>query len=654
MKYLSTIIFTLLVSISFSQEHVHGAWCGTEISNEWMQEFYQRDQNHLNRRSLERREVPIIYHILGTDVGTGYYTMQNLLRLHCDFQTALLPANIHFWVKDIKYINSTAYYNGDNTNQLFNSYNDLNVLNIYIVASMTGVCGYSYVPSAPSTGTGFAGPNRGGIMLAQNCLLPGSTTLIHEAGHYFNLPHTFFGWENQDAPATNQSAPATIGGGWWSMPVERLDGTNCLTAGDGFCDTPPDYISQRWTCNNTTGQSNVQYQDPTGTSFRIDGKNFMSYANDACTEYFSTQQFAEMNNTPVTHRPYLLNNTSPNMTPLTTAEVVFPNNFFRISTGIPINLQWKKVERAEYYLVQASINNNFFNLQVNEIVTDTFFTMANIQANRNYIWRVRAFSYANMCTDFSEEARFSTSNFAIGIDIENESCFGITDAQASLITTGITGNLTYSWSAQDPFVNSQLTQNNTNQITNIGAGFYIATILRNFVDTIRIPFNISTQSPEINLGFYQFGTTLGVNISGGTPPYLYVWGNGSSENVETNPTEGFNEFLLVDSLGCRKTGGFNFSSALVGLSNNSNFVEFNIYPNPTTNSTFNVELELNTQENVTVEVFNLNGQIVAQKQLNSTIGKSIFEINIPNISTGICFVKISSSSETTVKKITFM
>lgn len=650
-------LFTLLSAVMFftlqAQNHVHNQWCGTEISHEWMEEFYQRDRSHLNKRTLERREIPIIYHILGTDAGTGYYTLQNLLRLHCDFQSAMLPANIHFWVKEINYINNTSFYNGNSTNQLFNQYNNLDVLNIYIVATMTGVCGYSYVPAPPSRPLfGNAGPNRGGIMLAANCLGIGSTTLIHEAGHYFNLPHTFFGWENQNAPVPSQPAPANIGGGFFGSQVERVDGTNCLTAGDGFCDTPPDYLSQRWTCT-AAGTSNVSYTDPAGVSFLIDGKNYMSYSNDACTELFSTDQLREMNNTPTTHRSYLLNLPAPDMTPLEATEVVFPDNIQRISLGVEVNLQWKRVDRAEFYLVQVSANNSFFNLLYNEIVTDTFFTLPSLLSNRSYIWRVRPFSYNVMCSDFTSEARFSTSNFSATADLVNESCFGFSDGSATLNTTGVTGNLAYRWNATDPFLNSQLSINFTDQALNLPAGNYIATVIRNLNDTARIPFTI-VSNPEISLDLYQFGTSLFATVTGGTPPFTYVWSNGSTSREETNPVDGSNELLIIDATGCRKTGTVNFNPAAVNIANISSLVDFTLYPNPSSDSNFNIDFELSSNELVHVDVVNIAGQHMLHKHFDLGAGKSTVSINVPNASKGVYFVKVSMGDVVKVKKVTLL
>jgi hypothetical protein len=647
-KVLFLLLTITTVTLNAQQE---ASWCGTHISHEWMEEFYQRDKSHLERSKrsgLDRKEIPIIYHIVGRNDGTGYYTMTDLLRLHCDMQTAFLPTNLHFWVKNVNYINNTTYYNGDNTNQLFTNYNDLDVLNVYIVSQMSGVCGYSYVPRAPSTGFGFAGPNRGGIMLAANCLGTGSTTYTHEAGHYFNLPHTFFGWENQSPPPSGQPAPSTIGSSWSTMQVEKVDRSNCLTSGDGFCDTYPDYISNRWFCNQTP-----TLQDPNGVSFQPDGKNFMSYANDACTEYFSEDQYAEMNNTPSTHRSYLLNLPAPDMTPLAMTEAIFPNNIQRISPSLDLNLTWKKVDRADFYLIQVTNNNNFFFPLHNEIVTDTFFTMPALQANRNYKWRVRPFSYAVMCTDFTPEASFSTAVFSAEIEITNESCFGSRDGSA-VLSSSSAGSLAARWNSTDPFINSQLSFNYSFTANDLTAGFYIASVIRNNTDTSRVPFYI-TSPTFINLSLAQVGSTLVANIDGGTPPYTIIWSNGGTSEIATNPTVGENSVILVDQAGCQKTGVVNFDPNSVNIASvASSLVNLNLYPNPSNLSAFNLDVELSKNENTTIEVFNLNGQKLKSENYFLSTGLSSIYVELSGAASGIYLVRITMGENSVTKKLTLM
>ena len=57
--------------------------------------------------------------------------------------------------------------------------------------------------------------------------------------------------------------------------VEKMDGSNCHYAADGFCDTSPDYIDYRWPCNDNL-ESNVTQMDPNGETFQSDGSLFMS------------------------------------------------------------------------------------------------------------------------------------------------------------------------------------------------------------------------------------------------------------------------------------------------------------------------------------------------------------------------------------------
>ena len=63
-----TLFLSLALSLPLlfvnAQTHQHGSWCGTEISDAWMQAFYQRDKSHLLHKSgnLDEVVIPIVYH----------------------------------------------------------------------------------------------------------------------------------------------------------------------------------------------------------------------------------------------------------------------------------------------------------------------------------------------------------------------------------------------------------------------------------------------------------------------------------------------------------------------------------------------------------------------------------------------------------------
>ena len=175
----------------------------------------------------------------------------------------------------------------------------------------------------------------------------------HELGHFFNLPHTFDGWEDGE-PNTNQQ--------------EKVDGSNCNFAGDGFCDTPPDYAPYRWNCPFTG-----PFTDPDGVEFYPDGTYYMSYSNDGCQDKFGDDQMAAMNNNLLTQRADLLSGTFPAQVTLGEVDPLTPAPD---ETDLAPNytvLSWTEDPMATGYHVQIALNTAFTALIVDEYVTTPYY-----------------------------------------------------------------------------------------------------------------------------------------------------------------------------------------------------------------------------------------------------------------------------------------
>ena len=239
--FLISALFLLILSNTFAQQL---APCGTEITPEQMEVFYNRDKSHLEHKGVKAIVyIPITYHLVADDNGDGAFTMSSLVNLHCSLNEDYADADVVFYIQGIIYHNNNTYYNmpngGVDGNTMFTTDNNPSTCNVYIVDKantggswgqpVSAVCGYSFLASSSSNSF------RNGIVLAKSCVGLGSTTLSHEMGHYLNLPHTFYGWEGRDY----NSNP--ISQNQW----EKVDGSNCTTRGNGFCDTPPDHISDR-------------------------------------------------------------------------------------------------------------------------------------------------------------------------------------------------------------------------------------------------------------------------------------------------------------------------------------------------------------------------------------------------------------------------
>ena len=637
-KSLIIAIATFISMLTFAQ---NTSWCGTQISNEWMQSFYNRNKDHLNHKGTNLNEViiPITYHLVGLDNGTGYYELAALFRSHCDLQELYANANIRFYIESINYIDDTDYYNGQNTYRLFVDENNRNTCNVYIVDDMQGVCGYSFVPEAHD-GSGWDGPNRGGIMLQKGCMQAGNTTYRHEMGHYLNLPHTFYGWEGEATPDNNINAPTTING----STVERVARTNCLTSGDGFCDTPPDYISDRWTCNTTR-----TFIDPEGTSFDLDEKNFMSYSNDGCSQYLMDDQLAEVNAAPANHRPYLLDLPVPASANLQVITGMVPtNNSYNINPN-NIIISWPKQAEADYYHIQVA-RFNFINPTFDVVTTDTFYIIQNPSFNSEYKYQVRPISLTNVCTDFSEVITFTTASYDAQFTVTELDCPNDFTGGANVLVNGVGGNYTYHW-FNDINATSPIPNQSSNSLINLNTGEYSLIVIKNNNDTLFIPFVIPPAN-EINVDITQVGTTLQASISGGTAPYTYIWDNSTEDLVLTTPRQGINTFVVIDQKGCQKVVEATYDKNAVGINDvNENITSLSLIPNPIQTSNLKIKLNSKINSEIAITCTDLNGKTLMKQNYSALVGENNFNMDVTNLSNGIYFISIIQNGMRTRTKL---
>jgi hypothetical protein len=385
----------LLLVFSFlqAQDSHHLNPCGTQDGRvQWLKD-YQKAPG-LFPRSNDVLYVPVTVHIVGKSDGTGYFQKTGVLDAFCTLNEDFEPAGIQFFIEgNIRYHNNSTWY--DHTfqqgSQMMNQKNVPNTINCYIVGSPAGNCGYSSYNQ--------------GIALAKNCISPSDHTWAHEVGHYLSLPHPFDGWENEDFDY-NQPAPEYING----HEVERLDGSNCSDAGDGFCDTPADYLNYRWGCDFQNFSTTTQ-KDPTGAEFKSDGTLFMSYALDACADRFSGDQIAAMQANLMTERANLLYNQTPaGPVDLTDFTVVSPLQDDTIATFQDVTFEWLEAPNAEVYFLEVTVIANFQAVLFRYEVQGTSFTTNDLKKNKTYYWRVRAYNRWHTCKELTPIYSFKTGD----------------------------------------------------------------------------------------------------------------------------------------------------------------------------------------------------------------------------------------------------
>ncbi len=376
--------------------------CGTQDGKvQWLIDYQKNKQAF--PRSFDLLFIPIKIHIVGTDDGDGYFGVDKVLDAFCGLNADFAPSDIQFYIhEDFNYIDNDNFY--DHTfqqgAQMMNQNNVDDVINCYIVSSPAGNCGYSSY-------------NRG-IALNKGCLGATDHTWAHEIGHFLSLPHPFYGWEGTDDDHDYlQPAPNYVDG----EAVERMDGSNCHFAADGFCDTKPDYLSYRWQCSSDS-LSNQQQADPDSVVFRSDGTLFMSYANDNCSGRFSDEQIDAMRANVNFDRSYLLGQMDP-LEPVGAAALapISPLEGESIDLFDSVLFEWEAIENATGYCLEISPLPSFALVQFRYHLDENFFLCNDLQADRNYFWRIRPYNAQYTCNHISNQASFSTGTISAVKDI---------------------------------------------------------------------------------------------------------------------------------------------------------------------------------------------------------------------------------------------
>jgi hypothetical protein len=562
--------------------------------------------------------IPVKVHIVGTDSGAGYFEAAQAYRLICEVNEDYIPANMYFYVLgELNYINNSEYYIHDfnGGENMMNEYNVSGAVNVYIVDDPAGNCGYfSWGGDA--------------LAVAKACSDPGSTTLTHELGHYFFLPHTFRGWEGAFTNGVlTDPLPAN--------QQERVDGSNCSEEGDGFCDTPADYISYRWSCPYNGGLT-----DPTGTPIQPDEKLYMSYSLDGCQGRFSNEQMAAMQATVNEFRSYLIQ-PQPNIEEPSNTYIYYPPGGGLAIDPDHILCTWRPVGNAEHYLLTLSPSGVGEKIELS--LTDTFY-VANLSAGTSYTMTVLPINSGNACATPTIKAFNTAANnmlYVATLGIDMPECVGGT-ASLSFEAAGGTAPYSYAW--------SNGVVGNTN--SNLNTSTYFVTVTDAVGTTAKLRFTIPAPiaiSPTATV----IDNTVTIDVTGGFPPFNFDWVTGANSNAtQSGIPVGTYDMLITDVMGCTTTVNYTVSPIsvqepmLVSVGIVSNLLQVN--------EPLRLNIGSDEQQKAQLSIVSTAGQTLYTQTIDLLHGNQLLTMPTQNLPSGIYYLSIQTNKGTIAHKFVVM
>lgn len=242
-----------------------------------------------------------------------------------------------------------------------------------------------------------------------------------------------------------------------------------------------------------------------------------------------------------------------------------------------------------------------------------------------------------------------TEPAAISLTLDSQTdilCFGDMNGGGSVSGSGGSGTLAYSWS----------TGAMINSVNNLPAGMHTAYVTdgNGCMDSVSVTIVEPTQLTSVDGGVNTLtGIMIGrawVTVSGGTPPYTYLWNNGGTTDTISNLAGGEYTVTIVDGNGCTT-----LDSAMVNEDPNSiedeiaaGISSWEVFPNPTAQDV-QVRMQLDRMQDVTIDLFDMNGRLIARQSAYTQSWNGSF--NLGEQPTGLYLMRVSTQQGMSTRKI---
>lgn len=237
----------------------------------------------------------------------------------------------------------------------------------------------------------------------------------------------------------------------------------------------------------------------------------------------------------------------------------------------------------------------------------------------------------------------SCDGLNVSVSGTNTSSLLAMDGTATATPSGGTAPYSYAWS------NFETTQS----ISSLLPGLYSVTITDangcakvgtyNVLPTSCGAFSVSVTGTQASSFTAEDGSAT-ATVSGGTPPYTYLWNTGDETASISGLRLGGYSVAVTDATGNCVAFGYFPNSAPTGINNISSTTNlFNLFPNPS-NGTFSIASDNKVSH---IEVVNMLGELVYTSQTGGTVSA----IELSNQPNGLYFVHITHEKGKSIEKL---
>lgn len=411
MKRLLNLLILLIAGFSFYSANAQFD-CSTHHSDEFMKRL---DNNvaylseHPETKDPTPRYVPIKFHLVANSQGEGRMPEEFVYPQLCLLNEAYDSMGLVFYIDgEFNYLDNSAVYEheGSYIGTILQS-KEPATLNLFIVNTVGNAGGY-YSPSGD-----FVAIPSGYFAREDN------VPFAHEVGHFLSLAHPHVGWE--DEPYTPEQygecvTLASIGSSQTgsNILVEYQDGSNCTTAADRICDTPPDYgfMQSANTCSNPWEGT---VKDRNNDLIFTLPNSIMTYNGYACQQYTFTHGQANMMRADYDNRNNIEKDYVPDLTQITEAPAKnFPESFSTVDTYNAVSFDWEAVDGASAYMIVIGGQTN-----IKHITTSTSYFTSDLAANGSYSWNIVPINEIGSCVESETILFFTGDNTSSTNELQN-------------------------------------------------------------------------------------------------------------------------------------------------------------------------------------------------------------------------------------------